>query len=233
MKSGFDISRIDGDGYLILPLSMSRLATGQSPEVCYEIIQYFTKKLSTFSNDVIFLYTNGLYMNSNDVSFSLRQRLNQQVLQHSIALRTLLEKKKEFIPGAFHFLPIDYVILNSPVFQSYLSTLKKHEKEDENFRLALQQDTFGREYTEANVSFLLEEIVVEHIVRQNQIDFPRTLVRNDVWRLVVYPGGLVNGSLYQWSQNLLPKQKTANPYAGAVYDYNEKKLLVFDELVPG
>jgi hypothetical protein len=202
MKSGFDINRIEKDGYLILPLSMSRLATGQSPQVCYEIVQHFTKKLATFSNDVILLYTNGLYMNSEEVSFTLRQKLNQQVLQHSIAFRKLLEKKKEFIPGAFHFLPIDYVILNAPVFEEQLLTLKKREREDEAFRHALQRDTMGRDYTDANINFLLEEIVVEHILRQRLVGLPRTLVRNDAWRLVVYPGGYIHGSLYQWSHGL-------------------------------
>ena len=98
MKTGFDINRIQDDGYLILPLSMSRLATGQSPEFCYEVLGAFLEKLETFSSDVVLLYTNGLYFNSEEVSFENRKKTTQQALNHIQALRKLIEKKKEFIP---------------------------------------------------------------------------------------------------------------------------------------
>ena len=94
MKSGFDINKIQGDGYLILPLSMSRLATGQSPEFCYSLLEEFVKKLETFSSDVVLLYTNGLYFNSEEVSFENRKKTTQQALNHIYVFRNLIESRK-------------------------------------------------------------------------------------------------------------------------------------------
>jgi hypothetical protein len=229
MKSGFDINRIQEDGYLIMPLSMSRLAKGQTPEFCYEILDKFLKKIETFSNDAVFLYTNGLYFNSEEISFENRKKTNQQILNHVSALRKLIESKKEFIPNAVHYLPIDYVIINSPHFKTCFDLLKKLEAEDEEFKELLVQDSQGREQTEANSNFLIEEIAVAHILRQKLVELPRTLVRTDAWRLVAYPGAPLFSDMYQWKKKVLPQKETSNPYAGAQYDLTEEKLIVFGE----
>jgi len=112
-KHNFDVTRICGDGYLVLPLSMSRLSSGQSPEKVYEILQCFIQKLSTFATDVVFLYTSGLYLSSAAASFELRQKINNQMMTHSIRLKGLIKKRKEFVPGAFHYLPSEYFLVNA------------------------------------------------------------------------------------------------------------------------
>lgn len=228
MKSGFDIHKIEGDGYLLIPLSMSRLAKGQTPEFCYEVLGTFRKKLETFSNDAVFLYTNGLYFNSEEVSFENRKKSNQQIFNHVSALRNLISKERDFIPGAIHYLPIDYIILNAPEFKHQYDALKKLEVEDADFREALVQDSKGREYTEAHVNFLIEEIVVAHILRQKLVDLPRTLVKSDAWRLLAYPGEPLAADVYQWKKKVLP-QKSDNPYGGAQYNLETSQLIIFDE----
>ncbi|EKE10864.1 MAG: hypothetical protein ACD_15C00191G0010 [uncultured bacterium] len=230
MKSGFDINLIDGDGYLILPISMARISAGQSPEEVYEIFHYFIKKIRSFSNDVVLLYTNGLYFNAENLSHEQRVKTNQQIIDHSHKLRQLIEKRKDFMPNAFHFLPIDYVILNAPKFRDYFNALKKREKNDKDFQASIKKDIGDREYTEANVNFMLEEIAVTHIIREREVEFPRTLVRNDTWRLVAYPGKFMQSDLYQWKNNLLPKKDSINPFAGSHYDFSEKKIYLFEEL---
>lgn len=228
MKSGFDLNRIEGDGYLILPLSMSRLAKGQTPEYCYQILGTFLKKIESFSNDVVFLYTNGLYFNSEEISFENRKKTNQQVFNHVSALRNLISKERQFIPGAIHYLPVDYVILNAPEFKEQYDALKKLETEDPEFRDALANDSKGREYTEANVNFLIEEIATAHILRQKLVDLPRTLVRSDAWRLLAYPGEPLKSDVYQWKKRALP-QKSDNPYGGSQYNLEAEHLVIFDE----
>ena len=69
MRSGFDINKIQGDGYLVIPLSMARLSTGQSPEETYKVFHYFSKKLAIYTNDVILLYTSGLYFNDKNITY--------------------------------------------------------------------------------------------------------------------------------------------------------------------
>lgn len=230
MKSGFDINRIQGDGYLILPLSMSRLATGQNPEYCYSVLETFLQKLETFSNDAVLLYTNGLYFNSEEVSFENRKKTTQQALNHIYALRALIAKQKQFIPGAIHYLPIDYVIFNSPHFKEFFATLKALEKTDEEFRTLLINDSKDREYTEANINFIIEEIVVAHIMREKLVDLPRTLVRNDSWRLIAYPGAPLASDMYQWQKKVLPRNDSTNPYAGAQYDLAAQHLVLFNQI---
>ena len=227
MKSGFDINKLTGDGYLILPLSMSKLAHehGQDPNQVYDTLEYFSHKLETLSNDVVFLYTYGLYFNTDAVAFEERKKLNQQILNHSRALRNLIEKRKKFMPAAFHYMSFDHVILNSPQFGEFFDLLKKTEKEDEMFRKELQKDMLGREYNEANLNFILEEITVSHILTQHLVDLPRTLVRRDIWRLIAYPGPCINALRYQWKNKILPQKDLVNPYSGGQYDLNKK---IFD-----
>lgn len=229
MRSGFDVNRINGDGYLILPLSMSRLANSQDPEWCYEILKLFLGKLEIYSCDAVLLYTNGLYFNSMEVSFENRKKTNQQVINHNAELRNLVESRKEFIPNAIHYLPVDYVILNTPQFHTFFAALKKLETEDEKFRAFLAKDSNGREYNEANVNFLLEEIVIAHILREKLVQLPRTLVRNDMWRLIAYAGVYLYADAYQWQRDVLPRGDGSNPFSGTQYDTDQKKLFVFDE----
>jgi hypothetical protein len=59
---------------------MSRIAGGQAPEDCYEMLSYFADKVESFSNDAILMYTNGLYFNTEDVAFEKRVKTNAQVL---------------------------------------------------------------------------------------------------------------------------------------------------------
>lgn len=231
MKSGFDINKIKNDGYLILPLSMSRLSTGQTPEFYYEVLENFLEKLETFSNDVVLLYTNGLYFNSEEISFENRKKTTQQALNHIYAFRNLIEKKKQFIPGAIHYLPIDYIIFNSPYFKEFFSILKKLETEDIVFRDLLVTDSKDKQYTEANINFLIEEIVVAHILRQKLVELPRTLVKNDSWRLLAYPGRPLSSDIYQWKKNILPKKENGNPYSGSQYDLNSNQLFIFDDTI--
>lgn len=230
MKTWFDLNILEWDGYLVLPISMARISGWQSPENMYEMFDYFTKKLESFKNDVILLYTNWLYFNSAQITYEQRVKTNQQVIDHSHKLRQLIEKRKQYIPDAFHFLPIDYIILNSPKFRDYFNKLKKIEMIDEKFKDAIKSDIWEREYSEANVNFILEEVVVAHIIREKEIEFPRTLVKNDIWRLIVYPGKYMETDLYQWQNNLLQRKEKINPFVNAHYNFNEKKVYLFNEL---
>jgi hypothetical protein len=230
MKSGYDINVIQGDGYLVIPISIAKITTEQKPEKIYDIIKYWEGKLATFSNDVIILYTTGLYFNAEDLTHKKRVEMNSKVLAHSNGLRKLIQKKKRYMPNAFHFLPIDYVILNSKDFTNFFHKLKKLEKKDKKFRECVKKDIGNREYNEANVNFILEELAVTHIIRQRLVDFPRTLVRNDLWRLIIYPGKYIDADLYQWKNDILPKEDKINKFSGAQYDFSKKKLFVFDDI---
>jgi hypothetical protein len=226
-----DINKLPTDGYLIFPLSMSRLQTGQSPEECYKALEHFDSKITAVGIDGVFLYTNGLYFNNDETALAVRKRTNNQMLEHRNAFLALVEKRKKYIPQAMHFVPWDYIILNSPRYAEYCAKLMKLKDQDPVFSKLVDTGLGAREATEANVSFLIEELVVNHFIRQGLIEFPKTLVKKDAFRLLLYPGMYFKAELYLWKKNILPKNKDyENLYAGTQYNLTEHLLYKFDDL---
>jgi hypothetical protein len=220
----FDINKIPTDGYLVMPLSMSRLSSkkGQSPEECFEIIKFFEKKVSQVGVDFIFLYTNGLYYNNEESALSVRKKTNVQMIEHKNKILKLLVKSKKYIPQAAHFIPWDYVILNSPKYQEYYQKLVSLKDKDKLFKKYLEEGLKGRKPTEANLNFIIEEIVVTHLIRNGLIDFPKTLVKQDKFRLIIYPGAYLKADQYQLKKKILLQNNGTNPYSSSHYDFSKK-----------
>ena len=108
-------------------------------------------------------------------------------------------------------------------------TLKNKVTSDSDFKKAIEKDIKNNnDFNDASVNFVLEELVVTHVLREKMIDLPRTLVKNDNWRLIVYPGGEIKSDLYQYQHNFLPKQSD-NPYRSGIYNYQSKQYLNFDK----
>ncbi len=229
-----DIHKLPNDGYVILPLSMSRIDTAQSAKKCYETLQFLEKKIQTIGSDVILLYTNGLYYNNDESALEVRKRTNTQMLSHRNAFMKLVIKNKKYVQQAFHFIPWDYVLLNSPDFSNFFDRVKEAFKKDEIFANLVRESLNDRDETEANVSFLPEELALNHIIRQKLVDFPKTLVRHDRYRLFAYPEVFMPADLYQWKKKLLPQKQTknnnTNPYYAAQYNSGEKILYNFDDM---
>ena len=230
----FDINKIPTDGYLVLPLSMSRLSSkkGQSPEEIFEIIKFFETKVSEVGIDFIFLYTNGLYYNNDESALSVRKKTNVQMIEHKNKILNLMIKSKKYIPQAAHFIPWDYIILNCPQYQEYYQKLVNLKNTDTTFKKILEEGLNGREATEANLNFIVEEIVVTHLIRQRLIEFPKTLVKQDKFRLIIYPGTFLKADLYQWKKKILPQtdKGNENPYYASHYDFSKKVVCNFDSI---
>lgn len=210
---------------------MSRISAGQSPEECYEVLEYFLEKLESFNNDAILMYTNGLYFNTEDLAFEKRLKTNNQVINHVVKMRKLIANGRKFIPKAIHFMPIDYVILNSSEYQEMFSMLKKLEKEDLDLQEFIKHDIKGRDYSEAHINFILEEIVVGHLIREQFFDLPVTLARADDWRLICYPGTALRSEIYIYQKGFLFKNKNCiNEYRASLYNFKDKTLEVFNEM---
>jgi hypothetical protein len=108
--------------------------------------------------------------------------------------------------------------------------LKLLEKEDFNFKNTLKKDMGNRLYNQANINFILEELIVSYILKQRLVDLPRTLVRNDIWRLIVYPGKYLQSEEYIWQNNILPKTDDINPFNNGQYDFINKKFFTFEQM---
>lgn len=229
---GKTINLLPNDGYVILPISMSRVQGDQNPKNCLTYIKDLDKKIDIPSNDLIFLYTNGPYFNTEESSYMIRKRTNNQMLQHKKAIQKEIAKKRIYIPHAFHFIPFDYIILNSDKFAAFFSKLKQTLKKDKTFQQCLKEDLGKRKPKEANMNFLLEEIAVAHIIREHLVEFPKTIVKKDTFRLIVYPGQVMKSEAYVWQKKLLPQKnpKYLGRYYNATYDPKIKKIYKFDEV---
>jgi hypothetical protein len=229
-----DINKLPLDGYVIFPISMSKASNAQNPENCYKWLGFFEKKIQVFGLDAIFLYTNGLYYNNDESALEVRKKTNGQMISHSNAIRKLIVKNRKYIPKAIHFIPWDYLILNSQNYSDFYLTLKECFKEDKTFAELIKVSLNGRAENEANINFLIEELAVNHIVRQRLVDLPKTLVKEDKFRLFAYPGEYMKSDLYAWKKKLLPQKENLkshiNPYYAAQYDLDKEILYNFDEI---
>lgn len=226
-----DLHKIPTDGYLVLPVSMARIEKGQSPEICYEILEHFESKLTAFGVDVVVLYTDGLYFNSEGSALDIRRKNSERVASHKNRLEAKIIKARRFMPQAIHYLPWDYALLNSDNFKGHLNKLLQQYKTDRGLQKAVREDLGDRPVTKANVGFVLEEVVVTHLMRQKLVTLPRTLVKEDNFRLFIYPGPYIKSDYYQFVTGLLPVNKKLGkrgyPFGAGHYDYTDKAFYDF------
>ena len=229
----YDINKFPANGYLIFPLSMSRLQTGQAAEQIYNDLVFFNKKIPKISLDVIFLYTAGLYMHSEEKATDVRQKIIGQMLDHKAKLLSIILKKREFVPQAFHFITWDSVLLNTEKFSETLLALKKLRKSDKEFQKLLEIDLKEKQKNETTFTFLIEEITITHLLRQKFIPLNHALATSEGWRLIVYPGDYMKADAYAYRKGFLPRNKAIKKddvFSHAHYDLNKRLLIDFDKL---
>ena len=233
MAEHHDIKRVPPNGCLVLPLSMTKLHGQQSPAEIYDFLKFFADKIRLISVDVAILYTNGLYFNSDDTSLAVRIATTNQMVRHRQELTTLIEERREFTPQSFHFLPWDYVILNTDRFFDFLTKLETAYERDEGFRTAVTTDLIERGATAANVRFVLEELVVTHVLRQRYVPLPTTISNSAGWRLIAYAGSYLQSDVYVYQHQLLPLNAEipqSDQLARSLYDYKARHLIDFKRL---
>ncbi|QQS15277.1 MAG: hypothetical protein IPK84_02785 [Candidatus Moraniibacteriota bacterium] len=234
MRGNFDISSVPKDGYLIFPLSMSRLANAQSGQGLYDFLVYFESKIKYISIDCILLYTNDLYLNSNEQAVAVRRRSLHQMLGHKGEFKNILLKERRYVPQAFHFLPWDYGTLNAEGFTEAKNLLLHIAKNNDDFQKCLLNDlrNQGREESDINIGFLIEEIAVTCMLTRGDIPLPHILATENGWRLICYPGNPISSLVYTYKNNLLQDKtkpsKDSHLFSRSFYNMEKKILIDFD-----
>lgn len=207
----FDINRVPGNGVLIFPLSMSRLHLGQDPKALYDFLCFFDEKVTEKNIDVVFLYTNGLYFNNVEASPSYRKKTTAQMLTHKQKLDRIIRKHNKFSPRAIHYLPWDYLILQSEQYLDLHSKVVKLMESDRIFNqlLQLEMKSFLEPSSEA-YAFIIEETIVTYLLRNKLVPLPTTLSDMNGWRLLVYPGRCLTPDVYLYKQKILHQNKLIN-----------------------
>lgn len=220
-----DIKRLPNNGTVIMPLSISALHGYQSPARICEFLAFFVKKVQQVTNDVVFLYTDGLYLNAFEPGLELHRRILNRVVQHKAGLVKLLGSEP-FVPRAFHYLTWNECLIRSDHFLDKLRTLEKHANADPTFRACIQHDMGAREMTDATVRFILEEVVMSHSLRNAEIELPKLLSPTNEWTLITYPGPCMQSEVYVHRRDLLHRSH-ASTYSAATYDITQSCLMDF------
>ena len=100
----YDINKLPlKEGMLVFPRSMRRIGTpGQDPATYWEQIQHFNPHNAHKINETakmggVFIYTDGLYLTSDEKAFDLKKKFIQQMNVHKNTL-------KKIVYGAPHFI---------------------------------------------------------------------------------------------------------------------------------
>jgi|GEM_PF-936547 len=228
----FDINRVPGNGFLIFPLSMSRLHMGQDPKSLYQFLCFFENKVTEKTIDVVFLYTNGLYLNNHGMSSSLRKKLNAQMLTHKQELNKIIKKHNQFTPKAIHYVPWDYILLQAATYLDIYAIVLKIAETDPFFRKLLNVEiNIKLDKNLENYDFIIEETIVTYLLRQKLVALPNTLANPNGWRLIFYPGRCLIPDVYLHKKEILPQSKFENEdwfstlTSSAMYNM-ERKILV-------
>jgi hypothetical protein len=228
----FDINKFPATwGMLILPISMSRIDTGQSPQHYEEFLKFFTSKVQTPKVGIHFFYTEGLYMNFEEKAFETKNAFIQKMVNHKNGIKKIIKKNfLEFqIEKAFTFQSWFQMCLSSNDFLYVLQQATMFYERDEVFRKMIQDDceSIGRRLNEKQIQFFLEEFVFSYLAvyQKFEITNPYTEGKEE-WNLLCYPGKPFLSQIYFVQKNIMQFEKKEKMYIGH-YDLNEKKYYNF------
>jgi hypothetical protein len=234
----FDINKLPKDwGILLFPISMARIANAQSPEKCLDYVRIFNpNKIVAPTIGLNFLYSESLYL-EYDMQAGLenyhRQRYSyiQEVEKHKFGMKAIVKKftTTEFqIPGAIDFMSWDQAIVNTKSFATRMGQLRKIFQDDQEFQKYLKDDcdSFGKEMSEAQINFFLEEHLLCYLISRGEVSFHNNHVQDrQQWILWCYPGKPPKALIYLHQLNPFKLNWDENKYQTcAQYDLLEQKL---------
>jgi hypothetical protein len=231
----FDINKLPKDeGLLIFPLSMSRLLNAHSPIKIIKDLQFFSEKKASIPKiGVNFVYTDFLYLNSNEKSSTLKEKFTEMIWQHSNGLKkTIFKHKYEFqIQHAFSYMTWSQLYLLSSDFINYFKKFKEIYQNDKLLQKYIREDikTFNQKINENQINFFLEENLLTYLIIKGQLKLPNEFIQGyEKWVLVCYLGNPIKSFVYLFQKNFFKLPKI-QPYEG-LYNLETKKFIDFDNV---
>jgi hypothetical protein len=219
-----------GWGIVVMPISMSRIATGQMADRCVEwILDFGIKKINEPKIGVNFVYGDFLYLLTEEKASTLKELFMIEVVKHKNSLQKLLQKNKQNlqIQHAFTYQNWNELYISTRDFDGDLRQFRKLYKEDELLQKYIEDDIefYGREKTENQINFFLEEHLVAYLILFKQITLRNEYVLGrEEWILWAYPGVPSKALVYIFQKNPF-NLKTDNPYLG---QYNLENSKFYD-----
>ncbi|MES2931553.1 MAG: hypothetical protein V4682_02530 [Patescibacteria group bacterium] len=226
----FDINRFPKDwGIIVMPISMSKIISAQSAEECVRHLRDMLPKISINRVGAHFFYSEGLYMNLEHDAFTTKNNFAHAATGHKRAVQKLLvqHRQKFQIENAISFESWFQMYLSHKSFFNALKAVRDLYESDPEFQkwVAVDAEENGRELTEEQLSFYLEEHLFEYLLMNRQLELHNDFVQGrEQWVLSCYPGAPLKAQIYLVQKDPLDINKDRNPYKGQ-YDLLQKKFV--------
>lgn len=238
MKPGtnqfFDINKLPKEpGIMYYCLSMPLLTTTQSPQDCYDSDVDLIKKLQVSNCGAQVVYTDGLYLYSDEKAVDLKLKHQKLIEEHKRGWMNLILKNLYLIPSGFAFMTWSQLLLETPFFCSEFIKLKEIYESDSKFSNYVKADivSTGREVSGNTIGYMLEEILADYLVVKGQVHLPNDYTKGkEEWILNCYHGKPHRSYMYLLQKNLLGVDNLKNIYQNCWYDLIVKKLYEFERL---
>ena len=222
-----------GWGIIIMGISMSRIATGQSAQKCIEWVLSLNEKIAEPKVGLNFVYGHFLYLYSDEKASDLKKLYMNEIIKHKNAMQKLIIKNPRNlqIRQAFTYQTWNDLYLNTKDFSGNLLALRKLYDEDKNFKKYIDEDIthYGREITENQIGFFVEEHLMMYLILYKQVTLRNEYVTGrEEWIIEVYPGTPPKALIYLFQKNPF-KFKTNNPYLGQ-YNLENSKFYDFSNI---
>lgn len=214
-----------------MPISMSRIGNTQSPQACIDALDLFLKKIDVNRVGANFLYSEGLYMNLEMDAYETKNKFARTAVSHMLGVRNLISKNHQRfqIDHAFNFESWFQMYLSHPDFFEVLKKVRNLYDADPEFQkqVALDAEEQGKELSERQVSFYLEEHVFAYLLLNRQLTLRNEFVNGrEQWVLLAYPGSPPRGQVYLFQKDPLGINEDSNPYKGQ-YDLSKQKFIPY------
>jgi hypothetical protein len=233
----YDINKLPKNyGILVFPISISRTEnkSGQTAEECLEYIKHFSpSKVSEPKIGLNMIYGDFLYLHSDEKASVLKQKFMTTVLKHKNGFTKLISKEWDRfqIQHAFSYEVWNQLYLSyEGDFRSDFNLVKKVYSEDLDFQKYVKEDCeyYGRELTEDQLNFFLEEHLMLYLLSKKQVSLPNEYVQGrEQWVLWCYPGVPLKAQAYVYQKNILNLDVPENIYQNKFYDLESRKLVDF------
>lgn len=231
----FDINKLPKTyGILVFPISISRTdnSTGQDPAQCLDYVKHFSpSKVIEPRLGLNVIYGDFLYLYSDQKASALKQRFMNLVLKHKNTFSKLVRKERERfqIQHAFSYEVWNQLYLSyDGDFDSGFRHFRKMYDCDPLFQKYVREDAAfaGREVTEDQVNFFLEEYLMLYLISKRKVSLPNEyILGREQWILWCYPGMPIKGQIYTYQKNFFRLEAPENPYENHSYDLTSKKLV--------
>jgi hypothetical protein len=230
----FDINKFPkSPGIFYFALSMPLLNSTQHPKELYACDEQLIRKLSASNTGVQVVYTDNLYLYSDEPAGELKVKHQKMIEVHKQGWLKLIRQNVYMIPNAFTFMTWNQLALDCANFTEFLAEFNRIYQRDEPLQRYVRADIegTGRVVSKNTIGYMLEEILLDYLVMKGKVR-----LRNDYtldkeeWILNTYHGKPHRSHVYLHQRNFFDLHHPTNVYQNAWYDVSNKRLYEFDRL---